>query len=275
MTGPDDWETTFDGTGTQVYEDLLAARMFEPWAERLLDQVGASAGQDVIDIACGTGSVARLAAARVGETGSVVGTDLSATMLAIARGKPPVEGGPPICYRECPADALDVADTGFDLVICQHGLQFFPDRRGALLEMRRVARPGARLGLAVWSEIDLCPPLAGLANALEEVLGGEAADGFRSGPWGFPDPDLLRVEIEAAGFSDVRVVVESLPITFEGGAEQLLATVAAAPVGEAVAALGPDGRADLVRAVEREVASIVEEGVIRSHTTSNTALAVA
>jgi ubiquinone/menaquinone biosynthesis C-methylase UbiE len=259
-----------------AYEALLVARMFEPWGERLLDRLQVAAGQDVVDIACGTGSVTRLAAARVGRTGSVVGTDLSARMLAIAGGKPPVAGGAPISYRECPADALDLADHSADVVVCQHGLQFFPERHAALVEMHRVARPGARLGLAVWSEIDLCPPFAGLGNALEQIFGSAAATGFRDGPWGFPDAELLRAEIEHAGFSEVRVETGSLPVVFEGGAEQLLATVATTPIGQQVATLTPDGRAALVGAVGQAVASITDDaGAIRSRTTSNTALAVA
>lgn len=272
MTDAENWAEAFAGSGMQAYEDLMVRRMFEPWAQRLVEQVEVAVGEVVVDIACGPGTVARFAAVQVGEGGAVIGCDLNEAMLSIAQVKPPVAGGP-IEYRRCPADSLAIDDDAGDVVVCQQGLQFFPDRAAALREMRRVARSGARLGVSVWAAIDRCPPAAALGAAIEEVLGTEAAAAFRSGPWGFTDPDALAREITAAGFTDVDVRTDTLPIVYEGGAKQLLATLAAAPVGQEVAGLEPKRRTALVDALTRATAPFTEDGEIRSMMAANTGLA--
>jgi ubiquinone/menaquinone biosynthesis C-methylase UbiE len=86
------WRAAFgamSGSGIETYDELMVPRMFEPWGRLLVDQLEITADEPVLDVACGPGSVARLAAARVGSGGRVVGYDLSAAMLAAARAKPP------------------------------------------------------------------------------------------------------------------------------------------------------------------------------------------
>jgi len=121
-------------------------------------------------------------------------------MLAMAVEKPAVLNGAPIDYLECPADSIPLPTGTYDVVACQQGLQFFPDRLAAVAEMCRVLKPGGRLGVAVWSTIDRCPPVAALANAVGAVIGEAVADSYRRGPWGFPALDDLRVLIISAGF---------------------------------------------------------------------------
>ena len=154
----------------RVYDEIMVPRMFEPWGNVLLDELALAPGEAVLDIATGPGTIARLAAARVGPSGRVVGCDLSPAMLAIARGKPPIPGAAPISYIECSADALDVPSDSVDAVTCQQGLQFFPDRPAALAEMRRAARGGARLGIAVWGPIEQTPPYDAVAQGIAAVL---------------------------------------------------------------------------------------------------------
>ena len=104
----------------------------------------------VLDVATGSGPVARCAARRVGPTGHVVATDIAAAMLDVAR-RPPVAGGAPILYVQSPAAPLRADSGAFDLVTCQQSLQFFPDRLAALREMKRALRPGGQLAVAVWT----------------------------------------------------------------------------------------------------------------------------
>jgi len=104
----------------------------------------------VLDVACGTGVVTRAAAERVASGGRVAGIDLNPGMIAVARSLPPTAGAA-IEWHEASALALPFADSGFDVVLCQQGLQFFPDKALALREMRRVLRPGGRLALSVWN----------------------------------------------------------------------------------------------------------------------------
>ena len=119
-----DWGANFSGSSMAAYEDTLVGPLFVPWGEHLLSAVGVDVGDAVLDVACGPGTVALLAAARAGRTGSVVGCDLSDEMLSIARAKGEA-GGAVIDYRQCSAESLSVENDAFDVAVCQQGFQFF------------------------------------------------------------------------------------------------------------------------------------------------------
>src|SRR5262249_56846905 len=139
-------------------------------------------GERVLDVACGTGVVARHAAQKVGSAGHVTGLDLNPGMLAVARALPPPSGAP-ITWVESSAVAMDVPEASCDVVLCQQGLQFFPDRPASLREMHRVLRSGGRLVLSVWSGIDRSPGFAVLAEALKHRISPEAGALMTSGPF--------------------------------------------------------------------------------------------
>jgi len=128
------------------YERWLVGPLFRSFAERTLDEVQPSRGQRILDIACGTGIVARLAKERIGAAGHVVGVDISSDMLAVARAV-----APSIDWREGNAGALPLhRGEQFDIVVCQQGLQFFPDKPAAAGEMRRALTRGGRLAVSTW-----------------------------------------------------------------------------------------------------------------------------
>jgi ubiquinone/menaquinone biosynthesis C-methylase UbiE len=163
------WAASFEAadiSAMQIYDQVLVPRLFTPWARLLLDRLELRPGEAVVDVACGPGSVTRLAATVAGPGGRVTGVDLSPAMLAIARAKPVLCNTTSIDYQRAPADRLPVANAAFDVATCQHGLQFFPDRAAALAEMRRALRPAGRVGIAVWAEIEQSPAFA----ALEDVV---------------------------------------------------------------------------------------------------------
>lgn len=267
-----DWGASFAQASTgamSFYDEIMVPRLFEPWAELLLDKLNPGNGQAVIDVACGPGTVTRLAAQRVGPKGSVMGCDLSPAMLDLARSKTSIDAGAPIHYLQCSADALGVPDDAFDLVTCQQGLQFFPNRALALAEMRRVLRPGGKLGISVWCDIDDCPPFLALANALEEVLGTDVAEAYGGGPWGFGDASALVQLANDGGFTDVEVHKYELPVVFEGGPGQLLLTLQAASVATILAQLSEANQLALASAVEKASRPITVNGVVRSHAASH------
>jgi SAM-dependent methyltransferase len=249
------WAASFaaaDTSAMQIYEDVLVPRLFTPWAGLLLEGLDLQPGEALLDVACGPGSVTRAAAIEVGPTGRVTGVDLSPAMLAIAQAKPvPAEAGA-IDYRHAPADRLPVADADFDAAACQQGLQFFPSPAAALAEMRRALRPGGRVAIAVWAEIEQSPPFAALEGAIREVAGDELADRYRGGPWGMPDADRLRELLEHAGFDDIRVTRDALPLSFDCAA-QLGSTLAASPISADLDALSAQRRDQLGQALERRV----------------------
>jgi ubiquinone/menaquinone biosynthesis C-methylase UbiE len=194
------WQVT--GSAPENYQRYLVPAIFGPFATDLLELSAMQPGERVLDVACGPGVVARLAAAVVGATGRVVGVDLNAGMLAVARTLPSSRAAP-VEWREDDAAALQLPDGGFDVVLCQQGLQFFPDRPAALREMRRVLSPTGRLVLSTWREIGLSPGFAALAEALARHV--PAAVATIRGPFALGDADELRALVAGAGFKDVAV----------------------------------------------------------------------
>jgi ubiquinone/menaquinone biosynthesis C-methylase UbiE len=272
MPGGSDWGAAFASASTDAmsfYDDIMVPRLFEPWAELLLDELKPTPGQAVLDVACGPGTVTRRAALRVGPSGRVTGTDLSPAMLELARSKTSLDASAPINYLECAADSLGVPDEAFDLVTCQQGLQFFPNQPAALEEMRRVLRSSGHLGIAVWCDIEECPPFAALATALGQVVNTETADAYRAGPWGCGDSASLIRLVEDSGFTNVRVRRCELPVLFEGGPGQLLLTLRAASVATTLAQLSEADQSALAAAVEEASRPITFDGVVRSYATSH------
>ncbi|MGH3264384.1 MAG: class I SAM-dependent methyltransferase [Trebonia sp.] len=133
------------------YARVLAPAMFEPWARVLIESVGVPPGETVLDVATGTGVVARLAARSTGPTGQVVAADISAAMLTVGGAPPVASDSAPIEWVQAPATNLGLPAGTFGVVLCQQGLPFFTDRLGATREMRRVLRPGGIAGLSVWA----------------------------------------------------------------------------------------------------------------------------
>jgi SAM-dependent methyltransferase len=273
------WSSAFvdaSADGMQAYEDALAGAVFVPWGEYLLDALQVTPGERLLDVATGPGTVARLASSRLGPGGYVLATDLSDAMLAIANAKGRIEGGSPIEYRRSPAVPLDAPGAAFDVACCQHGLQFFPDRLGALVEIRRAVRSGGRLGLAVWAGIDLCPPFAAVRDAVREVMGTEAAERYANGPWGLHAPDVLTEMVISAGFTDVSVEEAQQPVCFDGGAKQLDRSLAASGLAAEIAGLTGDKRTSLRSAIGDNLRVLTDtNGAVISYTTSQIVLASA
>jgi ubiquinone/menaquinone biosynthesis C-methylase UbiE len=154
MSDPAQWQVS--GNAPQAYECYMVPTLFTPWAQDLLARAALHAGERVLDVACGTGIVARLAAERVGPSGYVLGVDRNAAMLETARAQMPT-AGVPVEWREGDAHGFPCADATFDVVCCQQGVQFFPDKAHALREMQRGLAPGGRLVLSVWRSLPYNP----------------------------------------------------------------------------------------------------------------------
>jgi ubiquinone/menaquinone biosynthesis C-methylase UbiE len=178
----------------------------------------------VLDVACGTGVVARLAAKAMGN-GHVTGLDLNAGMLAVARGVQ--SEGAPIEWIEGSALDLPFPAEKFDVVLCQLGLQFFPDQGRALREMRRVLKSSGRTALSVYSPIERTPGANAFVIALDEVLGADASR-IKRGEHSFAEQAQLQALLEDAGFDDIGVQTVVQTITFPSVLDyvrfQLLAT---------------------------------------------------
>ena len=133
----------------QTYENYLGVAIAVPWTRLLLEYGTPRPGERVLDLACGTGNVARHVAPMVGADGKVTALDISPAMVDVARQLLPPAGAP-IQWIEGDAVSLPFSDGAFDVVLCQQGLQFFSDRAAATREMRRVLLRRGRAVVSVW-----------------------------------------------------------------------------------------------------------------------------
>lgn len=185
--------------GARAYEALHVPALFKQWCPRVLDAAGVARDDRVLDVACGTGVLAREAAVRVGPAGSVAGVDPGHGMLAVAK-----ELAPSIEWQECAAESLPYPDRSFDAVVSQFGLMFFSDRAQALREMIRVLKPGARLAVAVWDSLEKSEAYPEEVELLQRLAGKAAADALRA-PFVLGDKADLIALFEASAVESVGV----------------------------------------------------------------------
>jgi len=252
MSPAEQWQLT--GSAAELYERYPAPYLLGPWAPGLVALARLQPGERVLDVACGTGLVTRLAAPVVGPTGRVTGLDLNAGMLAVARSLPP-PAGPAITWIEGSALKTDLASASFDVVLCQQGLQFFPDRPAALREMRRVLVPNGRVVLSVWRAMNAYH--AAVADALRKHVDAAVATTFSSSRI-TPDADELHRLVVEAGFSEVAIHPSRMNVRVPAAEKFVLAHLAATPVAGAVAGVSGDARAALVDHVSVALRSYVD-----------------
>ena len=185
--------------GAWAYERLHVEALFQQWARPLLDAAEIGIGDHVLDVACGTGVVAREALGRVGATGSVAGLDVAPGMLAVAES---IE--PRVSWTEGDAGQLPYNDNHFDAVVSQFGLMFFPDPVAAIGEMLRCVKPGRTIAVAVWESLERSEAYPEAVDLLQRRAGQAAADALRA-PFVLGDVDELRHLFEAAGASSVSI----------------------------------------------------------------------
>lgn len=219
-----------------AYDDILVPRLFTPSTVILLARLGLRPSETLLDVACGTGIVVRMAAPVLGPTGRVIGRDLNEAMLERARRHRLPPDSATVEFGVSPAAPLDLGDGSVDTVTCQQGLQFFPDPDAAVAEMRRCLRPRGRVAIAVWRHIDECPLWAALEVGLAGYIGTERASGIRQ-PFSWPGEDALVAVMNKAGFSDVVVASHTVVMHFAGGVRQAVRVLDATPYAADIAVL--------------------------------------
>src|SRR6266436_10321549 len=209
---------------------------------------------------------------RLGSQGRVVATDIALPMLDIARAKPVVAGAARIEYLESPAAPLAAPRGTFDAVLCQQGLQFFPDRPAALREMHRVLKPNGRAAIAVWAELERNQIFAAYHVALHATVPAELAS-LMMAPFSWRSGAALKDAAEEAGFREIHLLTPTLPMVLEGGLDQAIRSFSATAVSPGVAALPTDVQEAFFARVQREMAPLQSDGKVIGKMTSNIIIA--
>jgi ubiquinone/menaquinone biosynthesis C-methylase UbiE len=252
----------------ELYERYLVAPLFEPWVDSLLRHADLARDDRVLDVACGTGIVARHVQQRLGDSGSVTGVDLNEQMLDVARAR--TSG---IDWRNADALALPFAAESFDVVLCQQGLQFFPDRAAGAREMRRVLKPGGRLVVAVWRPLTDSSFFRDMHETAQQQL-GEFIDRRHS----FGDARALHDLLDSTGFHDIAIEQLTLTIRFDEPLPFLrLNATALVGMSPRNAEMSPDERGEAVEALiaasERVAARYLRQGTLAFDLAANMASA--
>ena len=193
----------FAGSIPENYDRYLVPLIFESFAQDIAQRVAALSPRTVLETAAGSGVVTRALAPRLSPDASYVVTDLNQPMLDYAATRQAADNR--ISWRKADALALPFEDAAFDLVCCQFGVMFFPDRRSGYREAKRVLRPGGHFLFNVWDRIEENVFANDVTNALAAVFPGDPPRFLARTPHGYHDPALIQSELEKAGFSSVAI----------------------------------------------------------------------
>jgi ubiquinone/menaquinone biosynthesis C-methylase UbiE len=246
---------TYGGSAPENYERYFVPAIGAPLAADLIDVAVLGAGERVLDVACGTGIIARLAAERVGPTGTVAGLDINPGMLAVARSATPQ--AVTIEWYKASAEAAPLPNDAYDAVLCQMGLQFFPDKVAALREMRRVMAPAGRV------VVNLPGPTPEvfviLAEALARHVKLEVAH-FVQQVFSLHDTRQVQDLFSNAGFRQVSVQRNTRTLRLPAPAEFLWQYVHSTPLATALAQVDHGSRAALERDVVTQWEPFADDG---------------
>ena len=228
------WQMNTDGPET--YERYIVPTWMLDWTDDLIAAAGVGPEKRVLDVACGTGIVARRAAGLVGPAGRVAGLDANEGMLRVAEKCAGEEGATNIRWYHCDACCMPFSPGEFDAVLCHQGLQFFPDRNAALREMARVLVPGGRIALGVWGRAEKSPHVGVICDVIGRYFGDEATSLFKKA-CSLSDRTELKNLVRDAGFSGIRIKAGIKIARHPSLAELLPAYFSIFPVAKEIAAM--------------------------------------
>ncbi|HMG71240.1 MAG TPA: class I SAM-dependent methyltransferase [Gemmatimonadaceae bacterium] len=241
--------TRFDGSIPEMYDRYLGPLLFEPFAADIADRVARRRPRKVLEIAAGTGIVSRAMMDRLPRETSLTISDLNAPMLDYARQKVGTHRRD-VEWRQGDAQKLPLQGESFDMVVCQFGLMFFPDKRKGLREFYRVLEKGGSLVFSVWDSIDQ-NPVQSIAHSTIATFFETAPPDFYQIPCGMGDLEVVRRLTEEAGFKDIVIEPVSLTGTSESAQNAAVGLVKGNPVINAIRERGTADVDEIIRTVAR------------------------
>jgi ubiquinone/menaquinone biosynthesis C-methylase UbiE len=242
-------DSAFAGSIPEFYDRCLGPFLFEPYAADLAGRAAALRPVRILETATGTGIVTAALAAALPEA-EIVATDLNSDMLRVAGSK---LDGPRVTFAPADAQSLPFADAAFDLVVCQFGAMFFPDRIAAYREALRVLRPGGAFLFNVWDRLEANPASQAVAEAVAALVPGDPPSFISRVPFGYHDKTAIEADLRAAGFAEIES--ETVARRSRGNARDVAPGLCqGSPLRSEIEARAPDR---LDEATEAAVAALV------------------
>lgn len=239
MSGPNDSQVDYwngpGGSDWSITRERLDA-MLEPFDEILFGAAGLETGLDVLDVGCGCGTTSLLAASKVGKAGTVVGADVSAPMLDVARRRS--QSKPNVSFVEADAQTHDFGSRSFDRIVSRFGVMFFADTTAAFSNLGRSAKKGGQLTFVCWQEPSRNPWFSFAGRAVAGFVDLPRPGRGGPGPFALADHQLIAQAAFGAGFADLQISEHEVDVSFGGGGavdELVDFAMDFGPIGRAVA----------------------------------------
>jgi SAM-dependent methyltransferase len=231
----------------------FALKVMEPWTDDLILAGGCRDGDRVLDVACGTGLIAGRISLVSRKFCAITGIDINEGMLSVARRNPQIE------WHQGSATELPFEDGSFDVVLCQQGLQYFPDRAAAMRGMARVLAPGGRIALNVWGALNRQPFYVALVDGIVEFLGEEAAKSAFDLPFSLNTAGELRMLASDAGLQSITIRFEHRTMRYPAPANMVAGFMGATPIASQFQALPSDRQHAFADYVAERLAGYVDD----------------
>jgi ubiquinone/menaquinone biosynthesis C-methylase UbiE len=255
-----DTDRAFTGSIPEIYDTYLGPLVFEPYATDMAERVAALAPVDVLETAAGSGVVARALASLLGSTRRYVVTDLNQAMLDYGISRQP--GDDLVTWRQADALQLPFEDASFDVVFCQFGAMFFPDRIAGYREARRVLKPGGRFLFSVWDAIEHSVMTDVIVKAAAEIFPEDPPAFLARTPHGYHDVGRIEADLRAAGFSDITITTLALQAVAASPRDPAIGFCQGSPMRAEIVARDPQGLERVTDHAARALAKAFGEGPI-------------
>lgn len=261
---PEDTDAAFRATYAELYDRHLVPLLFAPYAEYLADRIKALKPRNVLETAAGTGILTQALAQTLPAEVAITATDLNQPMIDHARAK---SAEPRIAWQQADAMQLPFPSNSFELVVCQFGVMFFPDKRASFREAARVLRPGGHYLFAVWDDWKAMPeaPLAIAADVVAAMLGCDPASLVNPA---YHDETALRQDLATAQFQQIKVERAMLPAAAASAREAALATVHGSLIRTVIETQYPGRLDEATNAVQDALLAKFGRGAVRGGTSA-------
>ncbi|SMY06752.1 class I SAM-dependent methyltransferase [Flavimaricola marinus] len=267
-----DIDSDFIGSIPEIYDSHLVPILFESYAKDLAQRVARSKPAAVLEIAAGSGAVTRALAPLLGPQSRYVATDLNGAMLERAKRRHPGDG---LEWREANATALPFDDDSFDVVLCQFGAMFFPDRIKGFSEARRVLRSGGRFVFSTWGPLERNDFSRIAVETLIRLYPENPPLFLARTPFGYSESHQIEADLTAAGFDDYRIEEVSIHSVAETADHFAYGQTHGSPLGLEIEALGKPTLQQVRKAIANALIDRFGQGRITGETLALVTEAVA